>query len=57
VDRLLSEDIAFEEDVRLLTIVVSIIAQGLKIQQMVRDEKFPGDLSDREFRISANLKI
>ena len=57
MDRLLSEDIAFEEDVRLLTIVVSIIAQGLKIQQMVRDEKFPGDLSDREFRISANLKI
>ena len=38
-DRLFSEDIAFEEDVRLLSIVASMIAQGLKIQQMVRDEK------------------
>ena len=39
VDRLFSEDIAFEEDVRLLTIVASMIAQGLKIQQMVFEEK------------------
>ncbi len=39
VDRLFSEEIAFEEDVRLLSIVVSMIAQGLKIQQMVQDEK------------------
>jgi Nif-specific regulatory protein len=39
VDQLFSEDIAFDEDVRLLSIVASMIAQGLKIQQMVRDEK------------------
>jgi len=39
VDRLFSEEIAFEEDVRLLSIVASMIAQGLKIQQMVQDEK------------------
>lgn len=39
VDRLFNEDITFEEDVRLLSIVASMIAQGLKIQQMVRDEK------------------
>ena len=39
VDRLFNEDIAFEEDVRLLSIVASAIAQGLKIQQMVQDEK------------------
>jgi Nif-specific regulatory protein len=39
VDRLFSEDIAFDEDVRLLSIVASMIAQGLKIQQMVQDEK------------------
>jgi Nif-specific regulatory protein len=38
-DRLFSEDIAFEEDVRLLSIVASMIAQGLKIQQMIQDEK------------------
>jgi Nif-specific regulatory protein len=39
VDRLFMEDIAFEEDVRLLSIVASMVAQGLKIQQMVQDEK------------------
>ena len=39
VDRLFKEEIAFEEDVRLLSIVASMIAQGLKIQQMVQDEK------------------
>ena len=39
VDRLFTEEIAFEEDVRLLSIVASMIAQGLKIQQMIQDEK------------------
>jgi len=39
VDRLFSEDVAFEEDVRLLSIIASMIAQGLKIQDMVLDEK------------------
>ena len=39
VDRLFSEDIAFEEDVRLLSIVASMIAQGLKIGEMVQEEK------------------
>ncbi len=39
VDRLFSDDIAYEEDVRLLSIIASMIAQGLKIQQMVKDEK------------------
>jgi Nif-specific regulatory protein len=38
-DRLFSEEVAFEEDVRLLSIVASMIGQGLKIQQMVQDEK------------------
>jgi Nif-specific regulatory protein len=39
VDRLFSDDVAFDEDVRLLSIITSMIAQGLKIQQMVQDEK------------------
>ena len=39
VDRLFSEEIAPQEDVRLLSIVSSMIAQGLKIRQMVQDEK------------------
>jgi Nif-specific regulatory protein len=39
VDRLFSRDIAFQEDVRLLSIISSMIAQGLKIQEMRKDEK------------------
>ena len=39
VDRLFTEEVAFEEDVRLLSIIASMIAQGLRIQQMVQDEK------------------
>ncbi len=39
VDRLFTEEISFEEDVRLLSIVASMVAQGMKIQEMVRDEK------------------
>jgi Nif-specific regulatory protein len=39
VDRLFSKEIAFEEDVRLLSIVASMMAQGLKIAEMVLEEK------------------
>jgi Nif-specific regulatory protein len=39
VDRLFSVEIAFEEDIRLLSIVASMIAQGLKIGEMVQEEK------------------
>jgi Nif-specific regulatory protein len=39
VDRLFSEEISFEEDVRLLSIIASMMAQGLKIQQMFQEEK------------------
>jgi Nif-specific regulatory protein len=39
VDRLFSEEIALDEDVRLLSIIASMIAQRLKIQHMVQDEK------------------
>ncbi len=39
VDRLFNEEIAFEEDVRLLSIVASMMAQGLKIEEMVQEEK------------------
>ncbi|MCX8116847.1 MAG: nif-specific transcriptional activator NifA [Desulfobacterota bacterium] len=39
VDRLFKEEISFEEDVRLLSIVAAMVAQGLKIQQMVEEEK------------------
>jgi Nif-specific regulatory protein len=39
VDRLFSEEIGLDEDIRLLSIISSMIAQGLKIHQMVEDEK------------------
>lgn len=39
VDRLFHEDISFEEDVRLLTIVSSMIAQSVQIHQSVKEEK------------------
>jgi len=54
VDQLFNEDIAFEEDVRLLSIVASMIAQGLKIQQMVQDEK--KQLLDENITLREKLK-
>ncbi len=39
VDRLFQENISFEEDVRLLTIISSMVAQAVRIHQMVEKEK------------------
>lgn len=39
VDRLFEQGISLEEDVRLLTIIASMIAQAVKISQMVEEEK------------------
>jgi Nif-specific regulatory protein len=39
VDRLFQENISFEEDVRLLTIISSMVAQAVRIQQMHEKEK------------------
>ena len=38
-DRLFSEDVSFEEDVRLLSIVASMIAQAVRLRQAVREER------------------
>ncbi len=38
-DRLFSEDISFEEDLRLLTIIASNVAQAIKISRMMDEEK------------------
>jgi len=38
-DRLFSEEISFEEDLRLLTIIASNVAQAIKISRMMEDEK------------------
>ena len=39
VDRLFDENISFEEDLRLLTIISSMVAQAVRIQQMYAKEK------------------
>src|SRR3989338_697989 len=39
VDRLFSDSVSFEEDLRLLTIISSMAAQAVKISQMVQREK------------------
>jgi Nif-specific regulatory protein len=39
VDRLFSEGTDFGEDIRLLTIVASMIAQAVKLQRLVEDER------------------
>ncbi len=39
VDRLFQENISFEEDIRLLTIISSMAAQAVRIHQMVEKEK------------------
>jgi Nif-specific regulatory protein len=38
-DRLFSEEISFEEDLRLLTIIASNVAQAIKISRMMDEEK------------------
>lgn len=39
VDRLFSQDVSFEEDVRLLTIIAANVAQAIRIKLMMEDEK------------------
>ncbi|MBI4972047.1 MAG: nif-specific transcriptional activator NifA [Candidatus Omnitrophica bacterium] len=39
VDRLFGDSVSFTEDVRLLTIISSMVAQAVKIHEMVRAEK------------------
>jgi len=39
VDRLFGGDVSFNEDVRLLTIISSMVAQAVKIHEMVEEEK------------------
>ena len=39
VDRLFTPDVAFDEDVRLLTIIASLIGHAVKVHRMAEDEK------------------
>jgi Nif-specific regulatory protein len=55
VDRLFKDaDISFGEDVRLLTVVASLIAQNLKLHQMIEKEK--EDLLEENRELQSELK-
>ena len=54
VDRLFQQDISFEEDLRLLTIIGSMVAQTVRIHQMVEKEK--SRLQDENVRLRRELK-
>ncbi|MEW6381209.1 MAG: sigma 54-interacting transcriptional regulator [bacterium] len=54
VDRLFSEDISFEEDLRLLTIIASNVAQSIKISQMMEEER--NRLRDENVTLKEQLK-
>ena len=54
VDRLFSEEISFEEDLRLLTIIASHVAQAVKISRMMEDEK--KRLRDENVNLRKKLK-
>ena len=54
VDRLFQEDISFDEDVRVLTIISSMIAQAVRIHQLVEKEK--ESLTTENIRLRSELK-
>ena len=54
VDRLFQESISFEEDLRLLTIISSMVAQAVRIHQMVEREK--SHLKDENKRLRQQLQ-
>src|SRR5579871_3344151 len=55
VDRLFKDsDVSFEEDVRLLAVVASLIAQNLKLHEMIEKEK--EDLLEENRELQSELK-
>jgi len=54
VDRLFTGDVSFEEDVRLLTIIASMIAQAVRLRQSAQEER--ERLMDENARLHEELK-
>ncbi|MEW6326698.1 MAG: sigma 54-interacting transcriptional regulator [Thermodesulfobacteriota bacterium] len=54
VDRLFSEEVSFEEDLRLLTIIASMLAQAITIGQMMEEER--NRLRDENITLKEKLK-
>ena len=55
VDRLFHEDTAFEEDVRLLTIIASTISQAVRLRQLAQEEL--DKIKEENLRLHDELKI
>ncbi|MCL5270505.1 MAG: nif-specific transcriptional activator NifA [bacterium] len=54
VDRLFSDEVSLEEDVRLLSIIASLIAQAARLRQSVREER--ERLMEENIRLQEELK-
>lgn len=54
VDRLFQEQISFDEDVRVLTIIASMISQAVKIRALIEKEK--ESLTTENLRLKSELK-
>lgn len=53
-DRLFEEGVSFEEDVRLLSIIASMISQAVRLRQSVQEERHR--LLEENFRLQRQLK-
>ena len=57
VDRLFSEDISFEEDLRLLTIIGSMVAQAVQIHELIQEEKRTLRIENEQLRTELKKKF
>jgi Nif-specific regulatory protein len=55
VDRLVTKDISFEEDVRLLTIIASTISQAVRLRQLAQEEL--DKIKEENRRLQDELRI
>jgi Nif-specific regulatory protein len=53
-DRLFDENVSFTEDVRLLSIIASMVAQAIRLRQLVRNER--QKLIDENTRLQSELR-
>ena len=54
VDKIFSPDVSLEEDMRFLSIIASMIAQAVKIRQLIQSEK--DQLVEENLKLRENLK-
>lgn len=54
VDKLFAKNVSFEEDVRLLTIISSLVGQAIKLNQMIEKER--QELIDENIHLKKELK-